>query len=515
MLRTTCLTTLALLLAGTSTRATTANDLETTAIDLVISAEKPLSSKKKELRTAVVELCKRMLEAPAGEFEAHPSAACFPGAVAKTADRLSRTVTMRHVPPDDTMLRLIEPLRYSNPFAPTWYSTGLYAAPGETVTVEIPNPLTGKLKVQIGCHSDRLDRWVAAKQDWRRMPLLVNSRPLNSTRTQISNPFGGLIYITCPPKTEAWQGDVTISNAVMAPLFVLGQTTDQQWKEMVETTGAPWGEMATENVIIMLPTSVLKRIPNPTVRMRIWDRVVGSIMDLAQLPMPFYRAQRLVTDVHMGGGFMHSGYPIMVHHCPEKGLNTEEFISDPQQFTQPANGGPNWGFFHEIGHNMQNLDWVFDGTTEVSVNFFSLYCFDKIVGGRDAAHHGVSNEFTRKALKNFFSREPDLKKWKSDPFLALITFRLIQNDFGWELFKESFRRYHELDAQDRPRTDAEKRDCFVRYFSESAQRNFAPYFATWGIPLSEELRNDLAAFPVWMPYNFPPASDGGMTDKGY
>ena len=68
--------------------------------------------------------------------------------------------------------------------------------------------------------------------------------------------------------------------------------------------------------------------------MKIWDQVIGAEMDLAQLPMPFYRPQRLVTKHHISGGFMHSfGYSDMVHRfCPEKGMSTEDFISDPAQF---------------------------------------------------------------------------------------------------------------------------------------------------------------------------------------
>jgi hypothetical protein len=402
------------------------------------------------------------------------------------------------------MLPLIKPLDYSSPFAPTMYSTGLYAAPGEVVTVTVPKELVGQVGIQIGCHSDNLNQWVAKKEAWRRLPLLVNRRDLSAEETKISNPFGGLVYLTCATTHAACQGEVSIANAVMAPWFVLGQTTDAEWKQMLETTGAPWGELATENVIIMLPTSVLKHVGDPAERMKIWDSVIGAIMDLAQLPMPFYRAQRLVTDVHIGGGFMHSGYPIMVHHCPERHMSTEDFISDPARFAQPANGGPNWGFFHEIGHNMQNQDWVFNGTTEVSVNLFSLYCFDRICGGRDAAHPGVSNESTRKMLASYFSKAPDLEKWKKDPFLGLVTFRLIQTDFGWDLFQRTFKRYHVLAQDERPKNDQEKRDRLVQYLSETAGRNFAPYFSAWGIPLSDSVQTDLKKFPTWMPYNFPP-----------
>ncbi len=493
------------LLFGSLSNPTQARSDQVNPADtLVISTAQPLAVSETKLRQAVFQRCQEMLNAPAGQFGAHPSAAVFPGPVAPGTARIARAVNIRHVPPDAAMLRLITPLDYSDPFSPNLYSTALYAAPGEVVAIDIPAALVGKLEVQIGCHSDNLNEWVAAQEPWRRMPLLVNHTPLITAHTLASNPFGGLIYITCPPTNAAWRADITISNAVMSPRFILGQTTDDEWKTMVEASGAPWGELTTSNIIIMLPTHVLKKIADPTARMRIWNNVIGAEMDLAQLPTPFYRAQRLVTDVHIGGGFMHSGYPIMVHHCPEQGMSTEDFISDPAQFSRPANGGPNWGFFHEIGHNMQNQDWVFNGTTEVSVNLFSLYSFDKIAGGRDNAHEGVSNLGTQKMLRRYFSKTPDFKQWQADPFLALTTFRLIQNDFGWELFKQTFRRYQELPEAQRPKGDAEKRDRLVRYLSETAGCNFAPYFNLWGIPLSKRLKSDLKKYPDWIPYNFPP-----------
>jgi len=499
--------TLGLLSGGWSATAQTNSEMPHPADTLVISTAHPLAVSETKLRQQVFKRCQEMLDAPAGKFGAQPSAAIFPGAVADGTPRIASTVHLQHVPPDAAMLRLITPLDYSDPFSPTLYSTALYAAPGEVVSVEIPEALVGKLEVQIGCHSDNLNEWDAAKEPWRRMPLLVSQTPLKSARTLASNPFGGLIYITCPPTNAAWVADITISNAVMSPRFLLGTTTDDQWHTLVESSGAPWGELCTSNIIIMLPMRALKKIHDPSARMRIWDKVIGAEMDLAQLPTPFYRAQRLVTDVHLGGGFMHSGYPIMVHHCPEKGMSTEDFISDPAQFSQPANGGPNWGFFHEIGHNMQNTDWVFNGTTEVSVNLFSLYCFDKLAGGRDNAHEGVSNSGTQRMLRSYFKKAPDFKKWQSDPFLALTTFRLIQNDFGWELFKHTFRRYQELPDDQRPKSDEERRDRLVRYLSETASRNFAPYFNLWGIPLSAGLKRDLKQYPEWIPFNFPPKAD--------
>ena len=129
---------LCLLAGGTGLQAQTNGDPVNPADALVISTAQPLAATATNLRQTVFQRCREMLDAPAGKFGAQPSAAIFPGAVAPGTPRISSTVHLQHVPPDAAMLRLITPLDYSDPFAPTLYSTALYAAPGEVVSVVIP-----------------------------------------------------------------------------------------------------------------------------------------------------------------------------------------------------------------------------------------------------------------------------------------------------------------------------------------------------------------------------------------
>lgn len=489
------------------TRPILAQDEEATPVvfdDLVVSVSEPLAASETVTREMVFRRCKEILNAPAGTVGGHPSAAAFPGSVAEDVERTTKTVVIDHEQLDPMMRPMIATLGYSMPFKPVLYSTGLYAAPGEVILAEIPESLVGKLELQIGCHSDNLNQWGGQRQAWRRMPLIVNKTALDATTVQFSNPFGGLVYVLCRPDTKSLSGVVKVSNAVSAPLFVHGRTTPEEWKAMLESSGSPWGEIAGEHIVLTLPTTALTSIDEPVECMKLWDELISVSMDLAQLPLPFYRKQRIVSDVQISIGSMHSGYPLMVTHCPEKGMNSQRFLVTPSEFALPANGGPNWGFFHEVGHNMQNVDWVFNGTTEVSVNLFTLYAFDKIAGGRDDAHAGVSNARTQRVMATYFDGEPDFQKWKSDPFLALTTFRILQSEFGWDLFKRTFRRYHDLSKSERPKNDQEKRDRLVRYLSDSAERNMAPYFQAWGVPLTEQLTEDMKQYSSWMPYGFPP-----------
>lgn len=473
------------------------------AANIMISPTEVLSKDSTELREEVYNWCVRNLDLPAKQIEAHPSANFFPGKVDKRAKRISKTIHLNHVPPAEDDLNIISTLNYSSPFRNTMYSTGMYAAPGEVVTITIPQILTDKVYVQIGTHTDNLNQWVAGDQDWRRMPLIWNSSKIEKKKVQVANPFGGLIYITTDPKEKDWSGDITIENAVQAPLYVLGKTTPEEWEQMLES-GAPWGEMASENVIVTIPTTALKQVEDPSANMVLWARIIEEIMELAQLPRPYYRAQRLTTDVHIGGGYMHSGYPIMISHSPDVNLESEDIMIDPEKLVKGSGGGANWGFFHEVGHNMQNRDWVFNGTTEVTVNLFSLYVFDKVIGSREGAHSGISAANTKKMIQEYFREGADLERWKKNPFLGLILFRQIQNEFGWDSFKTTFMKYHSFTEAQRPKNDQEKRDVLVHFLSESANKDLSPFFETWGIPISDDIEQKLEKFEPWMPDNFPP-----------
>ena len=473
--------------------------------ELVISKQQPVSKTDTATRNALVEYWKNLDKLPAKKVGAHPSAEIFPGKVSADAPRIAREVAVSHAPIADSVAHIVENLLYSGRYSDVMYSTGLYLAPGEVLTVRVPEALAGRgIGVQIGCHTDRLNYWVAGENDWLRLPLLTVKKTLDKKTTSIASPAGGLVYITCSPKDEAFDGTFTIEGAVASPRFILSQTTDEQWEQALAETGAPWGEIESGSIIISLPIEQLRGLKNPNDKIAMWDEIVGACYDLAQIPTPFYRKQRIVPDVQISGGYMHSGYPIMAN---EVACGT---LCDPYLLVKHPESG--WGFFHEIGHNMQNaVDWVLAGSTEVSVNLFTLYVFDKVIMGRHNAHSHISPVYTRRALEKYFGEGADFEKWKSDPFLGLITLRQIQEDFGWEIFKQTFRRFQQLDKQmygkhrHESREQAEKRklEDFVVYLSESAQRDFVPFFRIWGFPVSDDAAGKTSGYPEWIPYNFP------------
>ena len=446
------------------------------AVQAMPTAEKPLRSDRPLDRLALTLDLEEARRATPESTRAHPAATAFPGAVPADAPRVERTVEV------DT--------RFG-----AWASTGLYAAPGEVVTVTVPESAAGKrFAVRLGAHSDTV--WDHAS--WHRSPEVCRVWPLAAPVTRAACAFGGLIYIEVPGGSKLGAVPVKIAGAVEAPYFVLGKTAAAEWREKIRLRPAPWAELATDKVILTLPSKVVRGLDDAEDLMRFWDRVVEACDDLSARPREGRRPERYVADVQISAGYMHSGYPIMVL------MDMPEVMVNQARLAANGHGGV-WGLFHELGHNYQSGDWTFGGTGEVTENLFTLYVFDKVCGLQRAKTHGEMDPQVRaRKMKAYLAAGADFQKWKQDPFLGLQMYIQLQEAFGWETYKKVFAQYRGLPASERPKNDAGKRDQWMVRFSRAVGRNLGPFFQAWGVPTSAEARAAVAALPGWMPEGFPP-----------
>ena len=412
---------------------------------------------------------------PADSVRAHPAADDFPGPVPDDAPRITRSLTI-------------------NTTVPRWHSTGLYAAPGELVTVTVPPRVArvGGFRVRIGAHNDRI--WHLS--EWKRIPEISRYFPISAIKTPVANAFGGLIYVDVPDDADFGSITIEIEGAVEAPLFVLGETNPTAWRDDIRHAPAPWAEIAGRNMIVTTVSSEVRRLDDPTAVAEVWDRVLDLSAELAAWPSTSRSSpERLVVDRQISAGYMHSGYPIMAHLDQQANLVNAVHLSSEC----------NWGFYHEVGHNHQEDDWTFDGTVEVTVNLFTLYVYEHLCGisVNDKRFHGSHQSWSElMALYDF--DDPDFELWKREPFLALIMYAQMQQEFGWDAYRQVFATYRTLPDAERPKTDDEKRDQWLVRFSRQVGRNLGPFFEAWGVPTSQAARNTIADMPVWMPANFPP-----------
>ncbi len=378
---------------------------------------------------------------------------------------------------------------------PAWASTGLYAAPGEVVTVRVSPELFAKFpkqfKVRIGVHTDTIWHF----NDWVRYPEISLEKPIISPETKIANPFGGLVYIDVPQDIAATGlgvVDFEISGAVSAPYFIKDVTSLDNWKT-IRNNPAPWAELQGEDIIVTVPSETIRQLDDPQALMETWDQIIRLEAELASGPFYRERPERITCDREISAGYMHNGYPVMAH------LDVERVMVDDQRLRSQGD----WGFFHEFGHNHQSRYWTFEGSGEVTVNYFTLYIMNKLCGlDPGQARRDLTKENRMKLLTKYFANGSDFEEWKKEPFLALnMTVQLLQ-DFGWEPMIRTISEYKKAPQEELPNTDQQKRDQWMIRLSHNTGKNLGPFFEKWGVPTTQEARDSIKDLPIWLPEEF-------------
>lgn len=435
--------------------------------------DKPLRADNALARLMFSRNIQLLRDAKPEQLRAHPAAEFFPGAVPADAPRLaSRAVSI------DTSV-------------PAWHSTGLYAAPGELIQVQLPPEAVDKgFGVRIGCHSDGL--WHLDK--WQRAPEISRRESLRQPQTAAANPFGGLIYIEVPGDCKLGTISVSVAGAVEAPRYIHGKTSVEEWKTKLRNAPAPWAELETKKVILSVPSAKIRQLDDPDALMAVWDAVLDADADFATIPRERQRSERIVPDTQISAGYMHSGYPIMTWL---------DGSVDTSISTAKMKAG-SWGHFHELGHNHQVGDWTFDGTGEVTCNLFSLYVMETVCGQPSGRGHDAMEPVSvEKRLRKHLETRAVFERWKADPFLALTMYHQLRTGFGWETFKKVFAEYRDLPKAERPKNDDEERDQWMVRFSRAAGKNLGPFFQAWGVPTSQAARDSIQELSAWMPEDWP------------
>ena len=181
---------------------------------------------------------------------------------------------------------------------------GLYVPPGKVVRIQTSDPTQG-WSVRIGCHTDTL--W--HMKEWLRWPQISKGFNLGTGVTSLASPYGGLLYL------EAGGGSasilVTVTGAARSPWFDALCMTEHDWS-LSRTYLAPWAELGGKHVIISLPSASIRHIEHPKAVTDFWDSVVVCHASLKACDPPL-RRERLVLDVQISAGYMHSGYPVGIY----------------------------------------------------------------------------------------------------------------------------------------------------------------------------------------------------------
>ncbi|GAA5494622.1 hypothetical protein Rhal01_00785 [Rubritalea halochordaticola] len=421
---------------------------------------------------------------PVEQTPAHPAAGALFGEVPAKAPRVTQSVEI-------------------NPWVVRWHATGLYAAPGEVVTLKFPKEWVGKgLKVQLSGHTDK----ISTKKKLQRLPTSpARAFEVNATEVKISGAFGGAIYInTGNERRKDGKFQVAISNAVKAPYYVLGSTSLEKWKNELKNAPAPYAEFVTPRVALSFPSAWIRDLEDPKALLEYWDEVVKLHDELGGLGGVRYGPERVNVDVQISVGLFHAGYPTQGPQAQCRG------VVDLAKLKTKGN----WGWFHEMGHESQrrpdkawgwNNPYTFDGSIEVTVNLFSSHAMDRL---KMKDRGGWS--WTASAYEVAKRADKVLKEGKSYPEMGagdkLAMYLQLRDAFGWDPIGKVLASYSQ--DQDKrpgilPKLNQEKRDVFMVRMSRQVERNLAPFMEeVWGIKLGKDAKNLVKDLPVWIPEGF-------------
>ncbi|KAM9468390.1 LOW QUALITY PROTEIN: TRPM8 channel-associated factor homolog [Clarias gariepinus] len=360
------------------------------------------------------------------------------------------------------------------------YST-VYICRKSRTNVKLMFTHTVYLQLQIGCQTDCLGEADLLK----RAPVVHMRCALDSEMLQVWNLWGGLIYLIAPPKSQVHGVEVVVQTAVKAPYYKSGQTSVADWVNDIRNAPAPWAELEFENVIITLHSDFIRKLNRPDEVAALWDSIMKGVADLAAKPAKFPRKERFVADVQISYGFMHAGFPIMIHTT-----SVEELLNPETARTQGI-----WGAIHELGHNQQCSAWEFPPyTTECTCNLWSVYVHEEVLWvNRANAHPNMTPERRKDRAEDYAKGGRNLDTWSV--WTALETYMQLQDTFGWDAFKKVFAGYQNM--QNVPNDRNEKMNLYAETFSKAVNMNLTPFFKAWGWPIQPSTEETLKSLPTW------------------
>ena len=407
------------------------------------------------------------------EVTAHPSAESTYGSIPATAIRLSKSIDL------DTGVG-------------RWHPTGLYAAPGDLVTIEVPDDLVGQgFKIRINAHIDV----ISSRETWARFPEVHRQFDIASRILQVASPFGGPIFIdlggydgfSSTPNLGIVQ--IKISNAIEHPYFVLGVHSDDDWEISKDKPG-PSSVFVCDNLILVQKASDSRVLTNPTDLMTWWKKVVTLQDDLAGRLNQRTSPELINVDLQIEYGAAHAGYPIQAYDKYWDNLADYDFLIEEGS----------WGDFHELGHNLQRRWWTFSGDTEVTVNIFSAYCMRMLTPGSSSDWSWTIDpvEVMKKSIEAVGTGK-DYSNISSLRLRLAFWIQLIDG-FGVETMSAVFRGYEEDydgDPYLGPSSDFERKSEWLERFSMETGHDLTQFMvSTWRLEASEL---GITSLPTWMP----------------
>lgn len=240
--------------------------------------------------------------------------------------------------------------------------TGLYAAPGEIVTVILnQNDAKRNMFVDIGqCNARQGGNNIPVNKDFTRMPMLKTALKLTETVNYIGSPLGGPIYIRNEGGSlEPYE--ITVIGAIEMPHYFHAYTTDSEW-ENLKNAPAPLFDMEVyPGIRLSMPSTVIR------------SKTAQQMRDISEF---WYKAMCLSNKVSNGAWFKDHPVTMLFDTYIPAGAAVAFVGADccmlPIDWAKSAMNYDSifksgaWGTLHEFNHHHQG--WGADKGGEVTNN---------------------------------------------------------------------------------------------------------------------------------------------------
>jgi len=362
-----------------------------------------------------------------------------------------------------------------------WYGskknrpTGLYAGPGDIVTLTIPQRLVGKIKAFIGHNEYSL------------------TFPLNKRINQIASPWGGHIIIFLE-NTTATKGEfqITIGNALRAPSFVYGQDTNEDWNNEIKKFSPKWASLRIPGQLdVYIQILKIKDITDMEGTLAKWKNTMDLLEELIGLPPNSQPgAEVLNFKPGIGGGY-HVGVCKTGTAFVGDNLYTEEKNMDSDYYDDFIYGtGTNPLILHEFGHGFCYRDLPDMGAQWTAETVRSYIEFKKGVNHAEPLDMdfyllsrmvGFALYSNGKSCGTTFKKIPIIEQSDYDRCERWLNYIPIK-EFGWDTLKQVF----SLDTVSTVKYTSEW-DRMVDLYCKATKHNLIPLFKFYNIKVSEEI----------------------------
>ncbi|MBB4927481.1 M60 family metallopeptidase [Kitasatospora kifunensis] len=305
----------------------------------------------------------------------------------------------------------------------------------------------------------------------------------------VTDPGGGMVYFQMTG-VNASAAVSFRSGVTKVPFFEYGKTTPEQYREMLRTlTHAPQVELVSERTIVTVKRSaaVEHQDVDPNALMETYEKIVSIEEGVIGLD---------------GSTPLHTRAPLKFHLTHGNYRQIGEAYAAHTYTAYPDYYGPlllvpeklagSWGIAHELGHQNQMLGYLPHDFDEVTNNIASLaveraFGHPSTLVGRGPDGKNVWDT----TLEKLHTPSLDITDLGLFERLAVLEqLRLAFGDEFWPRMNRTTREKWESNAYHPERAKAF--DNLALFSSITAHADLRDFFSAWGVPITEQGRQEIA-----------------------